>query len=134
VNVPMLQKIKEVILAQPKRVEMYDWLRHRSPKRGGPVCGNVGCIAGWACLLSEKEGRTLAAKGRALIDRYRYTDYKTNGREALDLSREQADRLFFLDVWSKRLAEEYDRARTPKGRARVVARRIDLFIRSKGLK
>lgn len=131
-NVPLLRKIKAVMLARPKRVDMYGWLRHKSKERGGPVCGTVGCIAGWACLLSEKQGKSLSDKREAVL--MSFPDYASNGADALGITGEQAERLFFTNHWPKRLADSYDDDNSPRQKARIVARRIDLFIRSKGRK
>ena len=90
----LLDDVKACVKEEPKRLNMRivvlagDGLicnSDRAPK-GVPVCGTVGCVAGWALVLTHKTG-----------------DHETNfgitGQAAalLGLSPEQAEELFVPD-------------------------------------
>ena len=73
-NVDNLRKVKELILEEPRRINMLHWLQVGSKKEltaslgvDAPSCGTIGCIAGWgatlACAESDKKLKTL--KGAA---------------------------------------------------------------------
>ena len=57
INVELLEKVKAKIREEPRRMDMADWGRVIDPRRiegddNLPPCGTVGCIAGWAEILS----------------------------------------------------------------------------------
>lgn len=63
INVPLLRKVVEHIEAYPERFDMGVVRRRvtsgdaeefsRGRRRPDPICGSVGCIAGWTVLLAE---------------------------------------------------------------------------------
>jgi len=113
-NVKLLRKIKRHILAQPKRFDM-NFIGTRDMKsfkpNRVPECGTIGCIAGWACALSGKK-----FSGRI-------------ARNLLGLDYDQTERLFydnpkgFRGMW---------RGDGKAATAKLAAKRIDLFIKTKG--
>ncbi len=126
-NTKLLRRIKSVIKAEPKRLDMGAWT-YRNVRRSGPPCGTVGCIAGWAVLLSTK--------GRNNKERYENadpSDWAGEGRRLLKLDAGEAHKLFFVGCWPYELHEAYDDAYgDPKARAKITCERIDRFIESKG--
>jgi hypothetical protein len=139
-NVKLLRRIQKHILAEPKRFRMLDWIEKQtatdptyiaddSERVSFPKCGTVACIGGWAVLLSKKKpSRThyegfRAAKLLGLnrphghLDRVRSTD---------------SERLFFTEAWPIDFSMKFNRAKTPEDRARIAAKRIDHFIKTKG--
>jgi hypothetical protein len=117
-----------------------------------PPCGAVACVAGTACILSGKSqpyGIAEVINGRDVIS---YTEpaggWFTAGRQALDLTVEQAKRLFFpckgfglfgednnADTslcWCEPFATEYQNAETPGERTEVLRRRFAHFIATNG--
>jgi hypothetical protein len=80
-NVELLRKVQEAILADPKSFDMSDFQRDTE-------CGTAYCIGGWAAKLA---GERVGAR---------------EGQEALDLTYEQANRLFY--VTDIRWIEDHD--------------------------
>ena len=135
-NTALLRKIKQLVLAEPKRVDMEAWAYHCERRNGGPPCGTVGCIAGWAVIL-DQEGKTMAERYNKAVEH----DFFATGKRLLKLTTGQAKRLFYAEFnfenndysfWPEDLVDAYDSARSPKAKARVVAQRIDRFIRTGG--
>lgn len=50
----LVQDVKRVMLEEPKRVWMKDYIVERNPALwpNAPACGTVGCFAGWCSILS----------------------------------------------------------------------------------
>jgi hypothetical protein len=61
----LLDEIKAVITAEPKRINMDNWLFDPKdvPEPSRPACGTVACIAGWTCLLVDGVEKTVLASG-----------------------------------------------------------------------
>jgi hypothetical protein len=61
----LLGDVIEAIRQEPARLDMSDWITHfheksiAVPEEGGPACGTVACIAGWAVILARRGERTL---------------------------------------------------------------------------
>lgn len=130
-NTRLLRKIKRLILAEPRR--MSSWF-YPNQTRSGPPCGTVGCIAGWAILL---KGKTMGERLRCVIDKD--FDIQRKAQIHLGLAAAQARRLFHANYhygkgaytnWPRDWA--YHIAHKPADKAKVVAKRINRFIRAKG--
>jgi hypothetical protein len=131
-NVKLLTKIQKHILAEPRRLDMdVVLIKGLDPAswRDVPPCGTVGCIGGWAYILSRK---------RPQLKQYGI-DHLVLGRHELKITAIEADRLFdtvyddsILNAWPKKYIEAYLKAKSPAGRARAAVRRIDHFIATKG--
>ena len=83
------------------------------------VCGTAACAAGHMCLMEGLDltpPNAIKAKASHLLPGC------------------NADFLFGLAWWPWSLKETYKRARTDKGRARVLLKVIDWFIKEQGLK
>lgn len=131
-NVKLLRKVKRHILEEPKRLDMNTFVSRRMswrPEEERPECGTVACVAGWAVLLDRID------KGKGLprrVDNSFYMRVALNAGALLGLSYEESNRLFMFSGWPKELDHAYYAATTPRQRARVTARRIELFIKTKG--
>lgn len=129
-NVELLNRVKQHILEEPRRLDMDTIKCKVDPTlEKNPPCGTVGCIAGWATILSPDFERKISPEWE-------------NEQELLGISQEQAYRLFtepkFRLIrgeglgWPADLADAYRVANTAKERAEVTARRIDRFIETNG--
>lgn len=62
----LLGKIKQIILAEPKRVNMEAFISalngealwSQGARRKQPACGTIGCIAGWGAILLRPKNVT----------------------------------------------------------------------------
>ena len=137
-NTELLLKVKQHILEEPRRLDMYRWLEHHKPGEllwdsaydgpeddqvSVPDCGTVGCIAGWIVSLGGAEHLT---ETRLLSNL---------ASELLGLSRDIVDQLFYTNNWflwatnGNSLKSQYDNsAPGSRQRAEVVARVIDLWL------
>ena len=115
-NTELLLRIKEHILAEPRRLLMEDVVFRGIPGEficdGGlhfrlADCGTAACIAGWACILNNES----PSLGRA--------------KRILDLDNAE---LFFVLSWPSKLYTRWRHAKTPQERAVIAAERIDYFI------
>lgn len=127
-NVELLQRVKEHILEEPLRLRMEDWVLTKQMVEDDPetyylgdnknfvfpACNTVGCISGWASLLS---GFT--------------NGHSSVGQEVLKLSGPEAEGLFWIGNWSPEFKKQYRQAEPQSmERAKVVAAVIDAFIES----
>ena len=128
-NTRLLRRVQRQILAEPKRLDMLKLLMRgrEAVKCYGkdmlPLCGTVGCIAGWTVELGKGH------RAKASI---------TAAAKLLRLTDEQANRLFFFafhcsrSYWPANFEAAYDTATTDEARAQITSDRIDHFIRTKG--
>lgn len=124
-NVKLLREIQKEISEEPKRLDMGTWLhkyeKHRiSDLEFVPPCGTVGCIAGWAKILSERAGVVFTNYGTSL-----------NACIALDIQEEDSIYLFYTDHWPDDLQYRYNDADDAKDyteKAAVTCEAIDRFI------
>lgn len=140
INVKLLRRVKALILEEPRRLDMGTWA-HPADKRvqveaDRPPCGTVACIAGWAVIDDFVKVNGRMPDRDEIEEIYETADRKA--AELLSLRQDQADRLFDtptgggFDEWPEDLAEAYVNATSPKERARVAAKRIERFIKTKG--
>lgn len=124
-NVRLLRRVQKIILSEPKRLDMSTWGERVDPKEdpSAPKCGTVGCIAGWAYMLANRVPRKFGAEMPPI--------WRDAGAEALDISDEQARALFYVKDWPEKFIDAYSPDGSKKS-ARVCARRIDHFIKTKG--
>jgi len=122
VDVKLLRKVKKMILAQPKRFDMDSFGRRVPAEEGGPRCGTVACIAGWAVILKKKVPRNPHAEMPPIG--------REDGMEALDIDYDQAARLFYDEEWPEQFRDYV--ADGSKESACIAARRIEHFIKTKG--
>jgi hypothetical protein len=140
-NVKLLRKIQQEVLAEPRRLRMVtfgklyteaDVAETFTDPADAPPCNMAACIGGFADWLTKpklfkrdiKRGGTNGIGDRA--------------RKELGLTEDQADRLFFFREWGyekgwpARFSNAYRDAKTPLAKAKVAVARIDAFIESGG--
>lgn len=123
-NVELLQKVKQQILAEPHRFNMLKWIGNRdneefySTDNFYHYCGTTACIAGWTVLLSTK-------------DRLVHYEIFDRALQFLDISFDEAEKLFYAHSWDREDFCEYDAADII-GKSIVAARVIDKFIAQHG--
>lgn len=126
-NTKLLRKVKKHILEEPKRLAMIHWSKRglpgtqlksegwgEEPTRTFPPCGTVGCIAGWACMLSGM---------------YSGSSYEGGDLLGIPDSTSLRNSLFIVEDWPEPIRSEYICATTPERRAKLAAKRINLFIK-----
>ena len=122
-NVRLLRKVAKHILAEPKRLDMETIADKVEGGRDSPPCGTVGCIAGWACMLTGSS--------------VNHADWE-KGKRLIDLDSDQAYRLFDYplgwssDGWPAKFSKPYVAAKAARQRARIAVARIEHFIKTKG--
>lgn len=125
-NVELLTRVKEAILAAPQLLDMSDW--------NHPInCGTAHCIAGWACALDGWEMQSPINSCMITKPDNRNSDTEQVARDLLCLSSEQSDKLFYASRWL--LDHKHPYYETKKGsqeRAEITAKRIDHFIATEG--
>jgi hypothetical protein len=134
-NVRLLRRVAKHISEEPRRLDMGVLTDIRTKYEYGddaPPCGTVGCIAGWACLLTGSKPQHAWQGG------FNYWD---KGAKLLGLSPIQAKRLFSRpdehpefphEEWPVRFARRHERAKTHRGRAKATVDHIEHFIKTKG--
>lgn len=139
-NKELLLKVKAHILEEPRRLNMSEWKQTAKPglevkagyeagkqwaadvyvkltKKTAPPCNTVACIAGWTVLLGDP-GATY--------------DVINVGYKASQLLGLDSDILFFPKNWPEPFKSTYPKCKTSRDRARLVAKVIDLFIKTNG--
>lgn len=127
----LLTQVKKLILSEPKRLTMNSIL-YRDASEDGPSCGTVGCIAGWLCVVAARKENSLPFQ-----DAINHVSSSASISDAcclLKADENEMERLCFLASWPQSLKRTYLKSTTPLQRARVTARRIDLFLKSGGRK
>jgi hypothetical protein len=128
-NVELLQKVKAHVLEEPRRVFMGAWcLQDVHIRLNGlqvPDCNTIACISGWSAQLYNQDRRLSIGMPGYVRDR--------EGEIALDITLEQAGRLFYLVEWPDDLYFKIkDTILQSTEYAQVVAERIDRFIATEG--
>jgi hypothetical protein len=112
INAPLLIEVKEQILQHPDEFNMNIWL-----------CDTMACIGGWALLLANKK-----------TGPKQYMDIWGKGipEDVLGLIEDQGKKLFYENYWPKEIKQAFSNAQTSQQRAKIAAKRIDLFIATNG--
>ncbi len=123
-NVKLLRKIQAYITEEPRRFFMSDffvkenWNYNRSffgdLSATPPPCRTAACIAGTTNLLTK--GRYLGDWQRAGL------------KLRIDPHELESHPLFTVLGWPDPFQSDYERARTPKQRAKIACKRIDWLI------
>lgn len=135
-NQKLLRRVRSAILAHPDQFDMagyfgrYIWFSTKtgSVKRPAGGCGTAACIGGWGVFLARKL-RTLAQTEHAVGGT---VDAHDEAVTALDLTRGEALRLFYIIQWPQKFKTRYNKAKSVRPRARAAAERISWFIKTKG--
>jgi hypothetical protein len=126
-NIKLLERVMKEIDAEPKAFDMdtYASVEPASP------CGVTCCIAGTAVLLENPR----AFLGAALNGGAPAANWiKRTARKVLQLTPDQATRLFQPYWWPEDFSRRYAGLRSRRARAKVTIERIRLFIQSRGEK
>jgi len=125
-TVKLLRRVEAHILEEPRRYDQNNIICKLKPGteyRAGhtvPPCGTVACIGGWIQLLTKKRphhhdlplesmARQLGVSATAMGALCAYT---------------------YEGLWPAQYIAAYERAKTPRARARVAVRRIEHFIKT----
>lgn len=116
-NVELLRKVQQYILAEPKRFNLDVWGMTVDPDfyeelmedtgdyeedsqillKDRPPCGAIGCIAGNTCIVN---GNIIPSKHWGGAEVYEFpADTLEIAAGALDIDRDQARKLFYLTPW-----------------------------------
>jgi hypothetical protein len=127
----LLRRVAKHILAEPLRYEQNEIMSVGKPgevfksNHLYPACGTVACIGGWVELLTTKNPKRLLRRGYFL-------SYKKISR-LLGVAYDDVERLVSYTRdggWPDQYEDAYRIAKTPRGRARVAANRIEHFIKT----
>lgn len=142
INKELLLKVKKHILQKPSRLRMSSWVMYDTgvlsaitkikgkryftnldtgwsepEKQRVPECGTIGCIAGWTCLINNKE------KGK---------NEHVSSTQAIALLNLPSSSLFYITSWPAEYYNKYIKAKNQRERARIVGQVIDLAIKYEG--
>ncbi len=124
----LLRKIKRLILAKPKRLDMGDWIKAfhgeilNTDVHQVPACGTVACVAGWGAILmrpSKSIGETIDGAAADAMN--------------LAIGYEQDGEIYAGDLFSCETSRAFKEtsympaAGTPE-HAAVIAKRIDTYL------
>lgn len=125
----LLLKAKERILLEPKQFQMQFLYSRRNASPNAkeaeqvPNCGTSACIAGWMYSIYLKQNpRILSTKLGVKIK----LDYSEIEGFELNLFEKH---LFWVIYWPVKYQEQWLKAKSAAGKARVAARVIDNFIK-----
>lgn len=146
-----LLKAIDRILKEPLRLDMSIFVsgtRQEFEDLDLPKCGTVGCIAGWAHLssfsvkqlarMNEREHASLDVNARRWFERelaqqpaikakFEEDDFETFATIQYLVGR-ITDTIYSVEGWPRPYRARYEKAKTPRGRARATAIRIHHFI------
>lgn len=121
----LCEEIKRAFREEYKRVNMDCVVATRTPERGGPACGTIGCFAGWGLML-----RGVPIVGGIDVRMGDRTVYFSVGIEKL-LGKQQYHCVGPAQEWVFNIGYGDDCDRTRPGtraHARAVIRRINHFM------
>ena len=122
-NTEPLDLVKKQSQLYPKEFQMSVW-RNRVEEDAEHPCGVVACIAGH--LVINDRG-----KDTGELNCYNFFE---EGCRVLDISKEQGDKLFYLDHWPQEYAHIWQNGNTQIEKCEALRKRIDLFVESAGTK
>lgn len=136
----LLQTVRALVLAEPKRLDMEHWVR-QDDKQGlvsasacydaVPECGTVGCIAGWCTIVAGYDPTYAGFDAAKLLGGTKAEINAFDKWECLPGTKvkDRFSNLFYPKNWPADLRERL--AHTQQGTpeyATIVAERIDRFI------
>lgn len=133
-NTRLLRKVQRQILDEPRQVIMETWFSNLDGgthlPRAIPNCGTAGCIGGWAIAIARK----LTPKKAREKAVGQFLNYERDAAgELLDITESQGGRLFSINYWPLDFMRRYGKTQPQTlARAKVIAARIDHFIKTKG--
>jgi hypothetical protein len=137
-NVKLLLRVKEMILSDPKRLRMETYVAMLDGNSSRifmdeselscpiPECKTIACIAGWTCILGDKENLIKSFNySNSYGGLFRY-DYLVVAKRLLNINNTS---LFYLGTWPTELSRAYFAAKTQKQRAKIAGKAIDDYIK-----
>lgn len=127
-NIPLLKKIKQHILEEPKRYDQDETVsfdKEGSLSWNGrtyPSCGTIACLGGWAYLLTHKNKPTA------------FTPIFSEAKRVCGLTDVQGSNLFDGSGggWPQPYNAQYLKAKTVQGKANVAGKLLDKVIETNG--
>jgi len=116
----LLRRIQKHILKEPHRLAMRSWAAPSQEVR----CGTVGCIAGWAVMLTTPRVQKSVKVGMNNFN------WAFLGRRALRIGDKRAHVLFHSEHWAGDYHERLNETRSQKDYANVTVERIEHFIQT----
>jgi len=130
-NIELLQKVRDAILAEPRRFNMGYWVTDGVTTA---PCGTAACIGGYALVLNKmEEDKTMDwVRGIHYFTMSPGWIIVTDAQRVLGLTLDQRSRLFNDNCWPNPYRDQLRSATDPAKAAKIAADRIDLFIRTGG--
>lgn len=125
-NIELLEKVKPSLRKEPRQFNMNRFF-YSNPNSNIPNCGTSACIAGHTIAVYNNVN--LKEAREKLNDRNEnnlYDSCEDLAIKLLDLTEEQADRLFFFNKWPLQFQKNH-----PNNVEQACAR-IDHFIKTEG--
>ncbi len=129
-NIEHFKRTLQLIEANPNHLDMDTYIEE------DPVCGTVGCFAGFAEWAAKIDGFKLPYRAACTVDGHTapYAEVTVNtGDNAaayLDLYGRQKHLLYYRGNWPNGMNEQYEKAKTGKQRVAVLKKRIKHFIKT----
>jgi len=122
-NKKAFREVEKFITKEARHLNMASWLAETDKP-----CGTTCCLAGAAYLIKNNQSV------RDYNDKlYPGTDkIIDDAKQFLGIDESESQSLFFWAFWPEKFRREYIKARGQKGRAAVVVRRIEYFIKTRG--
>jgi len=136
-NVELLEKAKQFLLAHPEHFDMDKGLGDLETG-----CGTTACLAGTVCLLAledplaaYRDGNPWQVWSQSVLSEEElekednvWRSVKQKAIELLDVSEIQANRLFFVFTWHNDFRARHITAKTPEEKAAIASEYINYFI------
>lgn len=103
-NIELLRECVKYFEQEPLRLDMTSWIKHASsfyPKN--PICGTVACLAGSAMIIHARKLGLEAWHQIGLPGE----GYEETGARLFEISREAAQKLFYVCEWPSPYCELY---------------------------
>lgn len=118
-NVKLLRKVRDKILAEPDQFEMSQWFTQSTGWKI-PNCGTAACIAGWTIAVSNRKKPSEFLTARNIQD---------TALELLGIEDQDGWDLFSVSSWPKKYMDRFFVTPSRRGRARITAQRINAYIK-----
>jgi hypothetical protein len=139
--IAILREVIKLVEEEPRKLDMNRWaVQIPEYKRNdtAPVCGTIGCIAGWTVMLhiteqqkmealKESETRSFQVALEDIVNAY---SIEEAARDILNIDSYASDQLFYVENWPEAYANMYKEATTPEQKADTVKQYIELLIES----
>lgn len=126
-NRNLLIQVRDTIAQRPGQFLMRTFFSHQTEQQNPAAeCGTACCIAGWAITLKGEFATPMDA-----YDHYNESSSSNlwyAGRYALDLTDEQASRLFEAGNWPAPFSGQFHHAQSDEETAAIAVKRIDHFL------